>query len=97
MVTDCADEQWYATVGMEGRDCMTQPARVAKRTALAPTVREVRLHAEQVFGSAESARRWLERPHHLLGGEAPEQRLSDAGGRERVDEILTHIEYGVCA
>jgi uncharacterized protein (DUF2384 family) len=70
---------------------------VAKRAALAPTVREVRSHAEHVFGNSQSAKRWLERPHHLLKGAAPAQLLADADGRERVDEILTHIEHGVCA
>lgn len=49
--------------------------------------------AERVFGDAEKARRWLNRPHPLLGA-TPLSLLETDLGATAVDHELTRIEYG---
>lgn len=57
--------------------------------------RAVLARAELVFGSAETARRWLKRPNRALEGQVPTQLLRSKAGTEEVLEILARIRYGV--
>ena len=66
--------------------------KMCKNTELIKVCR----HAIEVFGSCEKADHWLSSPLPILGGMAPIAILLDeADGAERVDTILTRIEYGV--
>lgn len=51
--------------------------------------------AVEVFGEAEKARVWLDRPNHALSGATPLSLLSTPEGREQVLTLLGRIEHGV--
>lgn len=51
--------------------------------------------ANEVFESAETARKWLKRPNRALEGVAPVDLLDTDAGSQQVDDLLTRIEYGV--
>lgn len=54
--------------------------------------------AEAVFGSAEKARHWMERPSSRLPrGESPLSLLDTDGGTQVVTERLLQIEHGIFA
>lgn len=54
-------------------------------------------HAVKVFGEAERALLWLNRPKHRFNERTPVQMLqTDLGGRQ-VEEMLGQIEYGIFA
>lgn len=55
----------------------------------------VAAHAEEVFEDEQTARNWLKRPNHALGGEIPLSLLDTEAGLQQVDEVLTRIEYSV--
>ena len=55
----------------------------------------VAAHAEEVFEDEQTARNWLKRPTHALGGEIPLSLLDTEAGLQQVDEVLTRIEYSV--
>lgn len=52
-------------------------------------------HAEQVMGSAESARQWLKSPQRALGGRTPLAFSDTEPGAREVDDLLGRIEHGV--
>lgn len=55
-------------------------------------------NAEGVFGSAEKARHWMERPSSRLPrGESPLSLLDTDGGTQVVTERLLQIEHGIFA
>jgi putative toxin-antitoxin system antitoxin component (TIGR02293 family) len=62
-------------------------ARIARLTA----------EACRVFGDLARARRWLARPHAVLGGKAPLELLDTDSGAEQVADELTRIEFGELA
>lgn len=51
--------------------------------------------AVEVFGEAEKARVWLDRPNRALSGATPQSLLSTPEGREQVLTVLGRIEHGV--
>ena len=57
--------------------------------------RTVLARAELVFGSTETARRWLKRPSRALEGKVPTRLLRSKVGTEEVLEVLARILYGV--
>ncbi len=48
-----------------------------------------------VFGEAEKAQAWLDRPNRVLVGATPRSLLSTPEGREQVLTLLGRIEHGV--
>ncbi|WP_175712517.1 MbcA/ParS/Xre antitoxin family protein [Burkholderia ambifaria] len=58
------------------------------------TLRAVRAYAREVFGSAEKANRWLERPSVRLGGESPVSWLQTHDDPADVYSALDAIAYG---
>ncbi len=58
------------------------------------TLRAVRAYAREVFGSAEKANRWLERPSVRLGGESPIAWLKTHDDPADVYSALDAIAYG---
>jgi putative toxin-antitoxin system antitoxin component (TIGR02293 family) len=52
-------------------------------------------HALDVFGSEERALRWMRQPLAELGERTPEHELLEDRRNERVEAILTRIDYGV--
>jgi len=53
--------------------------------------------AKSALGSLEKARRWLQSPSRVLGGEVPLQLLDTDVGADAVLEEIGRIEYGVFA
>ena len=51
--------------------------------------------AKDIFGSQETAVKWLKSPNNVLGGITPVQAMSSRFGAEEVMDILGRIEYGV--
>jgi putative toxin-antitoxin system antitoxin component (TIGR02293 family) len=51
--------------------------------------------AEEVFGSAAAAERWLKEPIPALGHVTPLSLLDTDEGAQRVTDLLGRIEYGV--
>jgi putative toxin-antitoxin system antitoxin component (TIGR02293 family) len=57
------------------------------------TLKSVRAHALDTFGSAEKAEHWMSRPNPLLQGKTPQQVAeSDPSS---VEAALVRIDYGV--
>ena len=61
------------------------------------TISLMRAHekATEIFGSEESAVKWLKTPNSALGDITPVQALSSRFGAEEVMDILGRIEFGV--
>ena len=59
--------------------------------------RSARLYgeAEELFGSPDAARRFMQTPHPELGGRSPLQRAATELGAREVEELLGRIEYGL--
>jgi putative toxin-antitoxin system antitoxin component (TIGR02293 family) len=82
----------------------TQRHRIAKRERLTieesdRLVRLTRLQAlaEDVFGDADKANRWLREKLAILGGKQPlEVAATEAGGRV-VEQLLAKIDWGAAA
>jgi putative toxin-antitoxin system antitoxin component (TIGR02293 family) len=53
--------------------------------------------AEETFGEAGKAHRWLRRPSALLDNEAPLDRLDTDIGTRQVEAILGRISHGLAA
>ena len=51
--------------------------------------------AKEIFGSQDTAVKWLKSPNNVLGGITPVQAMSSRFGAEEVMDILGRIEYGV--
>ena len=51
--------------------------------------------SKEIFGSQETAVKWLKSPNNVLGGITPVQAMSSRFGAEEVMDILGRIEYGV--
>lgn len=62
-------------------------ARIARVTA----------EAVRVFGDVDTAKRWLARPHVVLGNAAPLDLLDTDSGAEQVTDELVRIELGELA
>ena len=54
----------------------------------------IEAHATEVFEDEETAADWLKQPNRALG-EKPIDLLDTDAGTDRVDRLLTRIEYGV--
>ncbi len=59
--------------------------------------RRISKHAEDVFGSSEIARRWLQEPNLATDGRPPGALLDSESGYARVKTLLDRIDYGVLA
>jgi putative toxin-antitoxin system antitoxin component (TIGR02293 family) len=53
--------------------------------------------AEQAFGDATKANRWLNKPKHELDGQTPLACLATEAGARKVEEMLVRIEHGIFA
>jgi putative toxin-antitoxin system antitoxin component (TIGR02293 family) len=53
--------------------------------------------AERVFGDADKAHRWLRRPQHALGNDAPIAFLASETGARLIEDILVRIDHGIFA
>lgn len=51
--------------------------------------------AEDVLGSREKARRWLQKPNPALAGAVPLEQLDTELGARRVEGVLGRIAHGV--
>ena len=51
--------------------------------------------AADVLGSLDAAREWMTRPAVALGDRTPLQQTRNEAGAQRVESLLTRIEYGV--
>jgi putative toxin-antitoxin system antitoxin component (TIGR02293 family) len=51
--------------------------------------------ADETFGDRAKAHAWLRRPHQLLDGEAPLDRLDTDFGTRQVEAILGRIAHGL--
>jgi putative toxin-antitoxin system antitoxin component (TIGR02293 family) len=61
-------------------------------------LRRIIAKAEEVFGNAQKARHWMERPSSRLPrGESPLSLLDTDGGTQVVTERLLQIEHGIFA
>lgn len=49
---------------------------------------------ESVFGSADSFRRWMDKPAYGLGNQVPFELLHTSGGIDLVMDEVIRIEYG---
>ena len=56
------------------------------------------LVARRVFKDDDRARRFLDRPHHMLNGERPIQKAADSSsGIQNLEELLGRLYYGSAA
>jgi putative toxin-antitoxin system antitoxin component (TIGR02293 family) len=60
-------------------------------------VARVLASAEDVFGAAEKAHRWLRKANRGLGGHLPIHLLSTEAGSRLVEQALGRIEHGIMA
>lgn len=56
---------------------------------------DLQKHAEDVFGDAEIAKRWLQHPNLATDGKSPLSLLASADGYALVKTLLDRIDYGV--
>jgi putative toxin-antitoxin system antitoxin component (TIGR02293 family) len=52
-------------------------------------------HALDTFGCLEKAQSWLATPNPALNNEEPAKLARTAEGGQRVEEVLTRIDYGI--
>jgi putative toxin-antitoxin system antitoxin component (TIGR02293 family) len=52
-------------------------------------------HALDTFGDLEKAQSWLVTPNPALNDQEPAKLARTPDGTERVEEVLTRIDYGV--
>lgn len=85
------------------REVMVHPSMLKRKLKVLPPaagervgrVARITALAEEVWGNRESARRFLFRPHPLLGGRTPLQASrTDLGGRQ-VEELLLSAAHGL--
>ncbi len=50
--------------------------------------------AKRYIGDEDKARRWLRRPNHALGGDAPLDLIDTEPGARAVENVLGRIAYG---
>ncbi len=50
--------------------------------------------AEAVFGSTETAQRWLSKPKRQLNGLSPNEAMQDEQGAQLVAQLLKQIDNG---
>jgi uncharacterized protein (DUF2384 family) len=50
---------------------------------------------EEVYGSRQRARDWMNTPKARLEGRAPNDLLKSAAGRRRIEELLIQISEGM--
>lgn len=58
-------------------------------------IARVTVQAEEAFGSAEKAHRWLRKPNRPLRGAVPLELLKSGTGAEIVQEELIRIQHGI--
>ncbi len=61
----------------------------------AKSASELIRYAETVFGDADKAERWLSKPKVFLDGKTPKGVIDSPSDREKIDEMLVRIEYGM--
>jgi putative toxin-antitoxin system antitoxin component (TIGR02293 family) len=54
-------------------------------------------HGEEVFGSIDEFRSWLNTPAYGLGGQVPYLLMQTSGGIDLIDDELSRIEFGALA
>jgi uncharacterized protein (DUF2384 family) len=70
---------------------MPQTGTIRKHTL------DLQQHAEEIFGDAEIAQRWLQHPNRATDGKPPMALLASENGYARVKTLLDRIDYGVLA
>ena len=68
---------------------------IAKAPTPTATEAFVLREAERVFGDAEKARRWLERPNPALDNRKPRSLLATPAGARAVRDELVKIDHGM--
>lgn len=53
--------------------------------------------ADETFGAAEKAHRWLRKPNRGLGGQVPLELLATDTGARLVEQALGRIDHGIFA
>ena len=76
---------------MKYAESMSQTGTTRQRTL------DLEKHAEDVFGNADKARKWLQHPNRALDGKSPLLLLSSESGFASVKHLLDRIDYGVLA
>ena len=64
---------------------------------MADALLNIRALAEEVFGDAEAAGRWLNDPLPILGGESPLDVARSERGASFVAQMLAKIDWGAAA
>jgi uncharacterized protein (DUF2384 family) len=54
----------------------------------------LQLFAADVFGSVESAQKWLQKPHPILDGISPRAFANNEARAQKVRGILASLKYG---
>ena len=99
-IYDVPQSEWATLVGVTTRTMQrwdgkgTCSPQVSDRVLL---LADVFARAQDVFGSKDSARKWLKHESTALGGIAPYTLLDTTAGAELVLRELGRIEYGVVA
>jgi len=96
------EKQFYSVLGITGRTMQRRAASAGKTLDSNASDRVLRLvsvtdQAMEVFGSLESAERWLSSPAIGLDRRKPIDLLGSTEGTELVKTLLTRMEYGVYA
>jgi putative toxin-antitoxin system antitoxin component (TIGR02293 family) len=93
-----SDEEIYNLVvpkrTLARRTAEKQPLS-AQETDRAVRLARIGKMAEQVFGNADKAHRWLRKPKPSLQGETPLNYLASETGARVVEEMLTRIDHGI--
>lgn len=58
-------------------------------------IADLLLHAAEVFGTLDRARRWLQKPQFALGGSTPLAFADTEPGVREVNDLLVRIEHGM--
>ena len=74
-----------------------KPTQKIPKQAAEVTISLMRAYskATEIFGSEETAVRWLKESNRALGGISPVQAMSSRFGAEEVMNMLGRMEYGV--
>ena len=94
---DISTAQLYELIGLPVRTAQRRKQEMTLTSAEADRLTRVaRIVADaiRVFGNIDTARRWLNREHVILGGVAPIKILDTDSGAEQVADELTRIEFG---
>jgi len=98
IVFNYTDKEFAVIAGTSARTLSRlKPTQNIPQQAAEVTISLMRAYdkASKIFGSQETAVKWLKSPNQILGGITPVQAMSSRFGAEEVMDILGRMEYGV--